>query len=117
MDVMDTNVTNLDVHRDEQPAELISGVLNDARELAFAEVDKLKAEAITHVKTIGSELKIASVGLLILTVAATMLSTAFAFGLAALGLPVWAGFGVVALAFGICGVVFLTQRRAIAKAV
>src|SRR3954470_5802133 len=105
--VMNTNVTNLDEHRDEQPGQLISGVLHDARELAVAEVDKLKAEAITQVKTIGTDLKIASIGLLILTVAAMMLGTAFAFGLSALGLPAWAGFGVVSLAFAICGVVFL----------
>lgn len=103
-------------HRNEQPAELISGVISDARDLAMAEVDKLKAEAVTQVKTVGEEVKIVSVGALILTVAAIMLGVAISLGIAALGLPAWAGFGIVAVVFGGAGYVFITQRRAIAQA-
>jgi hypothetical protein len=110
---MDTS--NID-HRNEQPGELISGVLHDARDLAVAEVDKLKAEAIHQVKDVGQEVKIASVGFLILTVAAVMFGAAVALGLAQLGLPPWAAFGTVAIVFGACGAVFLKQRRTIAKA-
>lgn len=102
-------------HRDEQPAELISGVLHDARDFALAEVDKLKAEAITEVKEVGQEVKVASIGLMILTVAAIMLGTAMALGLVALGLPGWAGFGIIAIVFGIIGVRFLDKRHALAR--
>ncbi|MGH9889483.1 MAG: phage holin family protein [bacterium] len=107
--------TELD-HRNEQPAELITGVISDARDLAMAEVDKLKAEAVTQVKTVGEEVTIVRVGALILTVAAIMLGTSFSLGVAALGVPPWAGFGIVAVVFGLAGYVFITQRRAIAKA-
>jgi hypothetical protein len=106
---------NLD-HRDEQPAELISGVISDARDFAMAEVDKLKAEAVTQVKTVGEEIKIASVGALILAVAAIMLGTAVSLGVAALGVPPWAAFAIVAVVFAVAGILFITKRRAIAEA-
>ncbi|MBC7976222.1 MAG: phage holin family protein [Myxococcales bacterium] len=111
----DMNTSKND-HHDEQPAELIAGVLNDARDLAVAEVDKLKAETITKVKDAGEEVKIASIGLMILTVAAIMTGMALSFGISALGVPIWAGFAIVAVVFGIWGTVFLKKRRAIAEA-
>jgi hypothetical protein len=103
-------------HRDEHPGELISGVLNDARDLAVAEVDKLKAEAITQVKGVGEEVKIVSLGALIMTVAAIMLGMSLSLGLTAVGLPSWASFGIVSVVFGVAGVVFVKQRRAVARA-
>ena len=119
--VMDTRNADLRDHRDEPPGDeppgqLISGVLSDARDLAAAEVDKLKAEVITKVKDVGEEVKIAGAGFLILSVAIAMLAAALALGLVALGLPPWAGFGIVAIVFGICGAVFLKQRRTLAAA-
>jgi hypothetical protein len=99
-------------HRNEQPAELISGVLTDARDYAVAEVDKLKAEA----KEVGQEIKVVSIGALILTVAAIMLATALALALGQAGLPGWAGFGIVALVFGGAGVVTIQHRPFAAKA-
>jgi hypothetical protein len=109
--VMEPN-THLRDHADEPPAELISGVLNDARDLATAEIDRLKAE----VKDVGDQVKIASAGFLILTVGAVLMGVAVALGLAALGVPAWLAFGIVAIVFGIAGIVFLKKRRAIAKA-
>lgn len=98
-------------HADEPPAELISGVLNDARDLATAEIDRLKAE----ISEVGQQVKIAGAGFLILTVAAIMLGVALALGLA-LALPGWLAFGVVGVVFGVIGIVFLSKRRAIARA-
>jgi hypothetical protein len=103
-------------HRNEQPVELISGAISDARDLAVAEVDKLKAEAVTQVKSVGEEVKIVSVGALIFTVAAIMFGTAVSLGVVALGVPAWAAFALVAVVFGAVGYLFIKQRRAIAKA-
>jgi len=108
--------SNVD-HRDEQPKELISGALNDARDLVIAEIDKWKAEAISELKNVGEQLKIASAGFLILAVAAGLFGAAIALGLVALRLPAWAAFGIVAIVFGALGVVFLKYRRTIARAI
>ena len=103
-------------HRDEHPTELISGAIADAREYAVAEVDKLKAETLAKAKEVGEEVKIVSVGLLIFTVAAILFGIALSLVLVALGLPGWAGFGIISLGFGGLGVVFLSRRNALAKA-
>ncbi|HMG23779.1 MAG TPA: phage holin family protein, partial [Kofleriaceae bacterium] len=93
-----------------QAGELLSGVLSDARDLAVAEVDKLKAEAITKIKGVGQDIKLASVGMLILTVAAMLLGISLALGLVELGLAPWLGFGVVAVVCALIGVVFLKHH-------
>lgn len=93
--------------RDDDAGDLISGVISDARELAVAEVDKLKAE----VKQVGRSAKIAGVGLGFLIAATVMLGQALGFGLIALGLPAWAAFAIVAAITTLCGIVFLKYPR------
>ena len=96
-------------HQDEQAGQLISGVLSDARDLAVAEVDKLKAEAITKAKDVGDDIKLAAIAMLILTVAAVLLGIALALVLVAVGVPAWLAFAVIAVACGITGAVFLKR--------
>lgn len=110
---MDTPTPRTADHRHEQPGQLISGVLNDARDLAVAEVDKLKAEAITQVKGAGEGAKYGGAGLLLIMIATVMLSVAIASGLAALGLAWWLALGLVAIAYGGggAGLVKLAQDR------
>jgi hypothetical protein len=107
--------SNLDPQA-EQAGQLISGVLHDARDLAVAEVDKLKAEAITKAKDVGEEVKVLSVGVSILLIAGLMFVAAIALGLIALGLPAWASFGLVAIACGVAGAVLL-KRKPVTRAV
>ncbi|CAN5811374.1 hypothetical protein BH11MYX3_BH11MYX3_11470 [soil metagenome] len=98
--------------RNEDPGELISGVLHDARELAVAEVDKLRAEA----KKVGETAKLAGIGLGILIVTAVFLGQALGFALVALGLPAWAAFGLLALITGTAAYMFIKHPRDVAKA-
>ncbi len=100
--------------QDEQAGQLISGVLQDARDLAVAEVDKLKAEAITQVKSAGESAKYAGAGVLMLTMAVMMLGVTIAFGLAAAGLAWWLALGLVAITYGGAGAALLklaSERR------
>lgn len=94
------------------PTELIGGVLDDARELASAELDKLKAE----VKQVGETAKITGIALGILIMAAVMIGTAIALGLIAAGLPPWAGFAIVGVIAAIAGVMVVKHPRTIANA-
>ncbi len=97
--------------RQEDPGELISGVLSDARELAVAEVDKLKAEA----KQVGVTAKRAGISLGILIAAMIFLGQSLGFGLIALGLPAWAAFGILAVVTGAAAIVFIKQPSGVAK--
>lgn len=98
--------------RDDDAGDLITGVLQDARELAVAEVDKIKAE----VKEVGHKAKVAGIGLGFLITAAVLLGQALGFGLVALGVPAWAAFAILAAITTLCGVVFLKYPREVAKA-
>ena len=102
--------------RSEDPGELISGVISDARELAVAEVDKFKAEAKQVGKQVGDTAKLAGIGLGILIMATIFLGQALGFGLVALGVPDWAAFGILALVTGIAALVFIKYPRGVAKA-
>jgi Putative Actinobacterial Holin-X, holin superfamily III len=101
---------NLDP-QSEQAGQLISGVLHDARDLAVAEVDKLKAEAMMQVRSAGEGAKYGGAGLMLLTMAMMMLGVAIALGLAAAGLAWWLAFGLVAVAYGGGGAALLKRAQ------
>jgi putative superfamily III holin-X len=102
--------SNLDP-QGEPAGQLISGVLHDARDLAVAEVDKLKAEAIMQVKSAGEGAKYGGPGLVLLTIAVLMLGVAIACGLAAAGLAWWLALGIVAIVYGGSGVALLKRAQ------
>jgi hypothetical protein len=103
------NLGRTDVHADEQAGQLISGALSDARDLALAEVDKLKAEVLQQARGMGEEAKILSVAAVLLALSAVMLAGAIALGLTAAGLPSWLALGLVAVAYGGAGALFLKR--------
>ena len=92
--------------------ELIGGVIDDARELASAELDKLKAEA----KQVGETAKITGIALGFLIAAVVMLGMAASFGMSSAGLPLWAAFLIVGVVLGAAGVLVVKNGRAIANA-
>lgn len=92
-------------------AGLIGEVMDDARDLAGAEVDKLRAEA----RVVGESAKVIGTGLGVMMIAAVLLGQALAFGLVALGVVAWAAFTIVGLVAAITGVVFLKYPRTIAN--
>jgi hypothetical protein len=94
------------------PTELIGGVLDDARDIASAEIDKLRAEA----KQVGETAKITGIALGILIMAAVMIGTALSLGIVAAGLPAWAGFGIVGVLAAFAGVMVVKHPRRLANA-
>ncbi|MEO7093312.1 MAG: phage holin family protein [Polyangiales bacterium] len=98
--------------RNDDAGDLITGVIQDARELAVAEVDKIKAE----IKQVGQSAKIAGVGLGFLIAATVLFGQALGFGLVALGVPAWAAFAILAVITAACGIVFVKYPRNVAKA-
>jgi len=102
--------SNLDP-QGEPAGQLISGMLHDARDLAVAEVDKFKAEAMMQVKSAGEGAKYGGPGLVLLTMAVMMLGVAVACGLAAAGLAWWLALGLVAIAYGGAGAALLKRAQ------
>lgn len=103
------NLGRTEEYADEQAGHLISGVLSDARDLALAEVNKLKAEALQQARGMGEEAKILSVAAVLLALSAVMFAGAIALGLTAVGLPSWLALGLVAAAYGGAGALFLKR--------
>jgi hypothetical protein len=93
--------------RNEESRELIKGVLDDVKQIATAEVTKLKAEA----HEVGDSAKFAGLGLAAITIAAILFGQALAFILVAIGLPTWAGFLVAAIVMGGAGAVTVVVMK------
>ena len=98
--------------RNEESRELIKGVLEDVKEIANAEVTKLKAEA----HEVGDSAKYAGLGLAAITIAAILFGQTLAWVLVAIGLPNWAGFLIASVVMGGAGAVtvIVMKNRAVA---
>lgn len=96
---------------DETTAELVGGLLTDARDLASAHVDQLKLEVRAEVGSMTETITRTGIAIAAFVLVGLLLGQAAAFGLAAAtGLPVWASFGLVGTAVAIAGLLVYRSR-------
>jgi len=82
--------------QDQPTAQLLGGLLGDARELVEAHVDQLRFELRDELSTLGRTLRRGAVLIVVAVIVGVLLAQALVFGLrAATPLPLWACFGVV----------------------
>lgn len=97
--------------------ELVRSAAADTTELVKQQIELTKAEVKESVRTAGSSFALLAVGGVILCLGAIFLLVTIAYVLVQLGLPVWAGFGIVTLFLFIVGAVLVLVGRKQAKAV
>lgn len=97
--------------------ELVRSAAADTTELVKQQIELTKAEIQQNVKTAGSSFGILAAGGVILFLGAIFLLVTLAYVLVQLGLPVWAGFGIVTLVLFIVGAILVLVGRKRAKTV
>ncbi len=104
--------------RDESISGLVSGVLNDARELFRQEAALVRAEVKQEIANARSAAIKLGVALGALVLAGLFILTALAQAVAdVFNLDIWAGFGIVGLLLAIVGLIaFLLARSNLRKA-
>jgi hypothetical protein len=98
-------------------AALISQTVSDGQRLIAAQVALAKAELQSTTKLAGKAAIFGLIALGSITLFTVFLLITIAYGLVALGLPVWAGFGIVTLVLlitaGIAGAVAVVKAKSI----
>jgi hypothetical protein len=98
-------------------AALISQTVSDGQRLIAAQVALAKAELQSTTKLAGKAAIFGLIALGSITLFTVFLLITIAYGLVALGLPVWAGFGIVTLILlitaGIAGAVAVVKAKSI----
>lgn len=97
--------------------ELVRSAAADTTELVKQQIELTKAEVSQTVKTAGSSFGLLAVGAAILGIGAIFLLVTIAYVLVQLGLPVWAGFGIVTLVLFIIGAILVLVGRKRAKSI
>ncbi len=95
--------------------ELVRSAAADTTELVKQQIELTKAEVKENVRTAGSSFGLLAAGGVILGVGALFLLVTIAYVLVQLGLPVWAGFGIVTLFLFIVGAILVLVGRGRAK--
>lgn len=94
---------------------LVRSAAADTTELVKQQIELTKTEIQQSVKTAGSSFGILAAGGVIIGLGAIFLLVTIAYVLVQLGLPTWAGFGIVTLFLFIVGAILMIVGRKRAK--
>lgn len=97
--------------------ELVRSAAADTTELVKQQIELTKTEIQQSVKTAGSSFGLLAAGGAIIGMGAIFLLVTIAYVLVQLGLPTWAGFGIVTLFLFLVGAILLLVGRKRAKSV
>ena len=99
-------------HTGDSTTSLLGGVVSDMRDLMAAHAERAKIEAKGELGNLKRTIQVTGIAVASIVVSAVMLGCALALGLVALGVPAWAGFGLVAIVAGIGGYIAIKRRPA-----
>ncbi|MFA7265423.1 MAG: phage holin family protein [Candidatus Nanopelagicales bacterium] len=97
--------------------ELVLTVADNATALVSAQVELAKAEMKQSAQQAGAAFGLIAFAVAVIGIGAIFLLVTLAYVLVALGLPVWAGFGIVTLLLFVAGAILLVAGKAHAKKV
>jgi hypothetical protein len=95
---------------------LVSGIVEDARDLVAAHVEALRDDISARLATLGATLGLMLIAVGVFVVTGLVLCLAVAASLAALGAPEWLALWLVTLAAAATGVGFVLRARTRARA-
>jgi hypothetical protein len=96
--------------------DLVSGIVEDARDLIGAHVEALRDDMSARLATLAATLASMLIAIGVFVVTAVLLSLAVAASLVAIGTPWWTALWIVTLVAGAIGVGFVFRTRAKARA-
>jgi Putative Actinobacterial Holin-X, holin superfamily III len=86
--------------RGEGTADLLGGLVTDAKELVSTHAQRIKVEVRQELDSLKTTIKLTGAATAAIVLAGLLITQGIVFGLtAATGLPLWAGFGLVGAAF------------------
>lgn len=104
--IMGTFTREPDVKNATTPS-LFAAVIDDARELAIGHLERMQRETASELGNLKRAIARTAVAVGIMIVGAVLVFHAIAYGLAALGLPIWAGYAITAVVSIVGGVLLI----------